>query len=314
MAPLSPRGEDRDRYRKNERSSTRDREHIRDRDRDKYRDRERRRERHSPRHHSGEKRDKDRDSYRSGSAGHQPREHGRRRSRSREHKRDVAEPPPHSRRDSKHDRDREDLPPPPSKPLDADRQLPGPPPRDESVRRGPPREEQGQKEEGEADQPPPKPAEQPNFGLSGKLAAETNTFKGVALLHHEPPEARKPTVKWRLYVFKNGEAQDSALYIHKQSAYMIGRDRKVADIPSDHPSCSKQHAVLQYRHTEKEGPDGMMHKATRPYLLDLGSTNGTFINGERIDPQRYYELLETDMIKFGTSTREYVLLNEHSAA
>lgn len=54
--------------------------------------------------------------------------------------------------------------------------------------RGPPREEQGQKEEGEADQPPPKPAEQPNFGLSGKLAAETNTFKGVALLHHEPPE------------------------------------------------------------------------------------------------------------------------------
>lgn len=100
-------------------------------------------------------------------------------------------------------------------------------------------------------------------------------------------QARKPTVKWRLYVFKNGEAQDSALYIHKQSAYMIGRDRKVADIPSDHPSCSKQHAVLQYRHTEKEGPDGMMHKATRPYLLDLGSTNGTFINGERIDPQRY---------------------------
>ena len=44
----------------------------------------------------------------------------------------------------------------------------------------------------------------PNFGLSGKLAEETNTVRGVVLLHTEPPEARKPTLKWRLYIFKAG--------------------------------------------------------------------------------------------------------------
>lgn len=44
-----------------------------------------------------------------------------------------------------------------------------------------------------------------NFALSGKLAAESNTVKGVVLVHQEPPEARKPSQMWRLYGFKNGE-------------------------------------------------------------------------------------------------------------
>ena len=35
------------------------------------------------------------------------------------------------------------------------------------------------------------------------------------------------------------------LHIHRQSAYLIGRDKFVADITIDHPSCSKQHAVIQ---------------------------------------------------------------------
>lgn len=47
--------------------------------------------------------------------------------------------------------------------------------------------------------------EEANFGLSGKLAAETNTVKGVELKYNEPPEAEKPKTKWRLYVFKGNE-------------------------------------------------------------------------------------------------------------
>jgi len=31
------------------------------------------------------------------------------------------------------------------------------------------------------------------------------SFSGVTLLFNEPPEARKPDIKWRLYVFKAGE-------------------------------------------------------------------------------------------------------------
>jgi hypothetical protein len=48
------------------------------------------------------------------------------------------------------------------------------------------------------------PPVEPDFGLSGKLAEEANTVRGVALLHAEPPEARRPGLRWRLYTFKNG--------------------------------------------------------------------------------------------------------------
>ncbi|XP_057430764.1 FHA domain-containing protein DDL [Lotus japonicus] len=158
-----------------------------------------------------------------------------------------------------------------------------------------------------------KQKQKPSFELSGNLAAETNRFRGVTLLFNEPPEARKPDVKWRLYVFRGGEVLNEPLYIHRQSCYLFGRERRVADIPTDHPSCSKQHAVIQFRQVETEQPDGMLSKQVRPYIMDLGSTNKTFLNESPIEPQRYYELREKDTIKFGNSSREYVLLHENSA-
>ncbi|XP_026464147.1 smad nuclear-interacting protein 1-like [Ctenocephalides felis] len=153
--------------------------------------------------------------------------------------------------------------------------------------------------------------EQPNFGLSGKLTEDVNTFNGVVIKYAEPPEARKPKRRWRFYPFK-GETAMPTLYIHRQSCYLIGRDRKVVDLPVDHPSCSKQHAALQYRLVTFQRDDGSTGKRIRPYLIDLESANGTYVNNNKIEPKKYVELLEKDVIKFGYSSREYVLLHENS--
>ncbi|CAG0880740.1 unnamed protein product [Darwinula stevensoni] len=154
--------------------------------------------------------------------------------------------------------------------------------------------------------------EKSNFGLSGKLAEETNTFKGVVIKYNEPIEARKPKRRWRLYVFK-GEKELPMLQIHRQSAYLMGRERRIADIPIDHPSCSKQHAVLQFRLVDYTRPDGSVGRRVRPYIIDLESANGTYVNNKQIEPRRYVELFEKDVLKFGYSSREYVLLHEQSA-
>ena len=47
--------------------------------------------------------------------------------------------------------------------------------------------------------------EKPNFERSGKLAEAHSGVNGVILKWHEPPEARPPTSKWRIYVFKGDE-------------------------------------------------------------------------------------------------------------
>jgi smad nuclear-interacting protein 1 len=173
--------------------------------------------------------------------------------------------------------------------------------------------------------------EQPNFGLSGKLTEATNTVNGVVVKYSEPPEARKPTRRWRFYVFKGDETMPT-LYIHRQSAYLIGKyppplvalvsvpffailgkDGRVADIRLDHPSVSAQHAALQYRLVSTKSEDGMKSvKAIRPYVIDLESSNGTFLNNSKIEPKKYVELREKDVLKFGFSSREYVVLHEHS--
>ncbi|KAL7642212.1 UNVERIFIED_CONTAM: hypothetical protein RMT77_006773 [Armadillidium vulgare] len=157
----------------------------------------------------------------------------------------------------------------------------------------------------------PEVKEKVNMGLSGKLTEDTNTYNGVVIKYSQPPEARKPKRRWRWYIFK-GDEELPFLPLHRQSAYLIGRERKVADIPTDHPSCSKQHAVFQYRLVSYERRDGSTGRTVKPYILDLESANGTYVNNRRIDPRCYVELLEKDVVKFGYSSREYVLLHEAS--
>ena len=93
---------------------------------------------------------------------------------------------------------------------------------------------------------------------------------------------------------------------------VTGRDRKIADLPVDHPSCSKQHAALQYRLVPYTRDDGTKGQKIRPYIIDLESANGTYVNNVRIEARKYVELMEKDVIKFAFSSREYVLLHEHS--
>lgn len=163
--------------------------------------------------------------------------------------------------------------------------------------------------------------QKPNYKPSGLLAAETNKVsvsggagnnpKSIVLKYHEPPEARKPpsSQQWSAYVFK-GESPDpiTTVPLYTRSCWLLGREIAVADIPTEHPSCSKQHAVFQFRYVTKKDEWGEKRGKVGLYLIDLESANGTFLNGEKIEQARYVECLNNDVVRFGESEREFVIL------
>ncbi|KAI1139184.1 SMAD/FHA domain-containing protein [Hypoxylon sp. FL0543] len=161
---------------------------------------------------------------------------------------------------------------------------------------------------------PPKPKEKPNYGNTGALAAASNSVvqsdgSKIVLKYHEPPEARKasPKDEWKLFVFKGEDIIDT-VPLSRRSCWLVGRELAVVDLPAEHPSISKQHAVIQFRYIEKRNEYGDKIGKVKPYLIDLESANGTMLNGKRVPESRYLELRDKDMIQFGQSTREYVLM------
>lgn len=68
-------------------------------------------------------------------------------------------------------------------------------------------------------------------------------------------------------------------------SYTIGKLKNKSDVWVDHPSISRIHARI-----EKEGESY--------YLQDMNSTNGTFINGRRLDVNEKVEIQLSDEIRF----------------
>ena len=98
--------------------------------------------------------------------------------------------------------------------------------------------------------------------------------------------------------------------LNTNSVFLFGKDDRIADVLLMNPTCSSQHAVIQFREVGIEKRDGTYTTAVRPYLMDLESTNGTLLNGVKVEGKRYYELLEKDVVVFGLSQRQYVVMKD----
>jgi hypothetical protein len=61
--------------------------------------------------------------------------------------------------------------------------------------------------------------------------------------------------------------------IHDQRAYVIGRNKEMVDVVDLHDSTSRRHVAL-------------LHASKGSFIQDLGSSQGTFLNGKKLKPNR----------------------------
>ncbi len=77
---------------------------------------------------------------------------------------------------------------------------------------------------------------------------------------------------------------------------------------TDDATCSKQHAVIQFRSRPITDDQGKTTQQVKPYIIDLESSYCTFLNGQEIPTSRFIELQAEDTIRFGDSETDHVLV------
>ena len=129
--------------------------------------------------------------------------------------------------------------------------------------------------------------------------AQKISQQNTPLPYKEPPWSGLPSKKYSLDVLKSGSIIAN-IDLNCRTFHTFGRSNS-CDMMLEHLSISRYHAVIQYR-VEASDDDGVGY-----YLYDLGSSYGTYLNKNRCYPKVYYRIRVGHVIKFGVSSRLYIL-------
>ena len=129
-----------------------------------------------------------------------------------------------------------------------------------------------------------------------------------------PPEEETSSSLFSLEVLKGGQVVDaidlSALLLEKmgkkkkeksENAFVAFGRHPSCDVVIEHPSSSRLHCVLQFKKDAKE-----------MFAFDPGSTHGTFVNKRKLKKGVYAPIFIGDQIKFGESTRDYIVQGDEA--
>lgn len=98
------------------------------------------------------------------------------------------------------------------------------------------------------------------------------------------------------FQMKKNKTDAGVLSLQRYPAYIVGKNAAQVDIVAEHPSISRRHAVLLH------------HKVSGcVYVMDLKSTQGTFVNGKKIAPHMPTRITKETSVVFGCSARTYLL-------
>ena len=142
------------------------------------------------------------------------------------------------------------------------------------------------------------------------------------LPYNEPTWSTTPPEPHSLTVIKSGTIIQE---IPITKPFLVFGRLPSCDVQLEHPSVSRHHAVLQYRRFDEPAEDDANDTSSSSsnstlsssvsvnpreegfYAYDLGSMHGTYINKTRIQMRCYHRLRLGQMVKFGGSSRLFLL-------
>jgi smad nuclear-interacting protein 1 len=142
---------------------------------------------------------------------------------------------------------------------------------------------------------PPLARELPNWGIQALYNDRQLVVQNKLTQYFLPFDSALPDGIWRLFLFSDAGGERAVAL--EEEATLIGRER-FCSVRLPHRSVSRQHCALQFRRV-RPGPGSAA--AIVPYVFDLGSTHGTFVNGARVQPSRFVELRPRDRLAFGAA-------------
>lgn len=161
---------------------------------------------------------------------------------------------------------------------------------------------------------PPKtrysPSRQDDSPPAPKLPLGSSRKSKILSSHpYQPPTWSDFPTSNKLYLFQVIKAGEHILNIplfQQANFTTFGKDAN-NEVQVLHPSTSRYHATIQYGKPKKKAPAGM-------FLYDLKSSHGTTINGIRLQPERFQEVVPGDRVGFGGSKRVYLLVEGSNAS
>lgn len=119
------------------------------------------------------------------------------------------------------------------------------------------------------------------------------------VLDYAPPKWGKvPEEEYKLEVLKDGCIVEERM-LKPKSFITVGRHPD-CDLSMAHGSVSRVHSIIQFGKGQA-------------FIYDLSSTHGTFLNKARIAPKTFIPLPSDCLLRFGASTRSYILSSAEAA-
>lgn len=119
-----------------------------------------------------------------------------------------------------------------------------------------------------------------------------------------PFDSSDPDGSWTIFVFGQNNSEKSIELTSPTT--LIGRE-SFCDVILNDLSVSRQHCVIQFRKVlsnDENNPETLI----KPYIFDISSKGGTFINKKRIPASCFIELKHKDILSFAHSEESIVLM------